>query len=398
MLKTIAGRYILFGILGIESLILPYFLSKEDFGEAEFLKFTAFLFQFALFGAGTGYVIRYLKDSVENRAALTADLVRGAFVQALLIGGCILYFNSWIIALLSVLTMFAMALENITKVREEYLLAMSYKPILSLLLIALIPVYILMGIQLEIYVLGAFCIATFIYTIITLRRSGLSFKTIFPHIDKSWASIVNYGRNISAGFLINISTALTFLFFYIDRSVVREKFPTLLGDYSLSYAIMQMTIVAITAFSYVNVVEFGKEHADLPRLKTKVYKAFKYCFLFYIVFGVCSIAFAYGAEIFYGYDAVFETTSLMVGLFGVANVMGSLNAAHIYLGTIKIMASLMLVVFIISLALNAFIPYGEEYSYYLLLTKTYGLYFIFSVLSFSYVCYKLRAVKGSPII
>jgi len=256
----------------------------------------------------------------------------------------------------------------------------------------------LMGIQLEIYVLGAFCIATFIYTIITLRRSGISFKTIFPDKDKIWGSFVNYGRNISAGFLINISTALTFLFFYIDRSVVREKFPTLLGDYSLSYAIMQMTIVAITAFSYVNVVEFGKEHANLPRLKTKIYKAFKYCFLFYIVFGVCSVAFAYGAEIFYGYDAVFETTFLMVGLFGVANVLGSLNAAHIYLGSIKIMASMMLVVFLISLSLNAFIPYDAEHSYYLLLTKTYGLYFIFSVLSFSYVCYKLRAVKGSPIL
>ena len=136
-------------------------------------------------------------------------------------------------------------------------------------------------------------------------------------------------------------------------------------------------------------MEFGKKQADKAQFKKVVYNSLARCFTFYIVIGLCSIAFAYGAEEFYKYDAVFETTLLMVGLFGFANVLGSLNAAHLYLGSINILSAIVLVTFSISISLNLVIPLETRYDYYFLLFKTYGLFLLFSIVSFSLIWYKL---------
>lgn len=385
MLKTVAGRYVLFAVLGVEALTLPYFLPKEAYGEVEFLKFTGFLFQFALFGAGTGYVVRYLKTDPEGLAPLTMGFLKWGCIHAILIGAGVLFVKSWTIAILSMLAIIAMILESMVKVRERYLLAMAFKPILSATLIAALPVVLIGGLPIEDYVVAAFAVATTLYGYICVRvglrgRHDKAFR-----LTAGDPGINNYGRNISSGFLINASTAITFLFFYVDRTLVRDWFPDRLADYSLSYAIMQLTVVAITTFSYVNVVEFGKDHVEPGVLKAKVYKALKHCMAFYLVFGGASIAFAYGAESFYGYDSVFETTSLMVGLFGLANVLASLNAAHLYLGSIRMMALLAAVTFIISLAANTLIGPDLRDGYFILLGKTYGLYLVFAILSFLYI-------------
>ncbi|MDA7568195.1 hypothetical protein N8742_00660 [Emcibacteraceae bacterium] len=394
MVKTLVGRYLLFSILGIETLLLPYFLSKDVYGEVEFLKFTVFLAQFALFGSGTGYVVRFLEPKTSNKVLLTQDFIIMSFLHGLIIGGIIFIFKSWVLAILTILAIIAISFESIIKVREKYLLAMSFKPILSSILICTLPFMLIYNWNVEKYLLTAFIIATAIFIIVIFRCIG---KELL-NISTFRMNIKDYFQNISAGFMINISTAMLFSFFYIDRAIVRNVFPERLGDYSLSYAIMQLTIVAITTFSYVNLVEFGKEQSDLTLFKNKVFKAFRQCFVLYIVIGTCSIIFSYGAEKFYNYEAVFETTTLMVGLFGFANVMSSLNAAHLYLGTINKMAILMLGFFILSIILNFTISYSTPESYYLLLGKTYGLYLLFSLVSCLYISFKLHfVVKNTEV-
>jgi len=391
MLKIVIGRYLLFGILGVETLLLPFFLTKETYGEIEFLKFTAFLAQFALFGSGTGYVVQFLKAEVFDRLLLSYNFILFAVFHGLIIGIIIVFFESWVIAILSFSAIVAMSFESIIKVREKYLLAMSFKPILSLILILLLPLMINFNWKIDSYVLNAFIISTIIFASIIFNKLVIE---IWPEkIQK--LNFGSYVNNITSGFVINISTAMIFAFFYIDRAIVRSSFPDKLGDYSLSYAIMQLTIVAITTFSYVNLVEFGKEKSDIVKFKEAVFRALRLCFILYVLIGACSIVFSYWAETFYNYDAVFETTLLMVGLFGFANVLSSLNAAHLYLGSVNFMTCLMVVFFIISISLNFVIPFDTVESYYILLAKTYGLFLLFSMFSFLYICYKLRTVTNT---
>jgi hypothetical protein len=394
MLKTVIGRYMLFSVLAIEVMILPYFFSKEIYGEIEFLKYTAFLAQFALFGAGTGYIVKFFKNKSTSKT-LTTTFVIGACIHSIVAGGIILLlFKSWVIAILSVFTLLALVLESVIKVREKYLLAMSFKPILSVGLIFLIPGIVLLDWSLSSYILLAFSFAIVIYTIIAIQLMEGGTPRVGPIMTPVRVFVKSYSENIKSGFMINISTAMMFLFFYIDRATIRNNFPELLGDYSLSFSIMQLTIVAITTFSYVNLIEFGKKQADAVQFKKKIYRALWRCFILYIAIGICSIIFAYGAENFYHYDAVFETTLLMVGLFGFANVLTSVNAAHLYLGSVNVMAIMMCVILVISISLNLMIPLNTIFDYYVLLGKTYGLYLLFSILSFMYVYKGLQTITN----
>ncbi|MBV1952751.1 MAG: hypothetical protein KUG64_11230 [Cycloclasticus sp.] len=392
MIEIIAGRYFLFGILGIEALVLPFFLPKEVYGEVEFLKYTAFLAQFALMGSGTGYLVTSLKESNFSRSELTYGFVVGALLHASLVAALAMFFDNWIFAALSFTAIVAMVLETVVKAREKYLLAMSFKPVLSLVLILCLPVILLDSMLVEYFVLISFCIALLIYFVIINYVLDIKSDVGSGAPASFNVLILNYVQNIRSGFVLNISTAMIFLFFYIDRFTVKKEFPGFLGDYSLSFSIMQLTVVAITTFSYVNVVEFGKDQNEYEILKKKIFSSLKKCFILYVVIGFCSLIFAYIAESFYGYELVFETTLLMVSLFGLASVLASVNSAHLYLGSVNVMAGMMLVSLIVSVSLNFVVPLNSNDGYYLLLGKTYGLFLLFSVCSFCYICYRLRVV------
>lgn len=392
MLRFLAGRYLLFGILGVETLLLPLFLSKEAYGEVEFLKFTAFLTQFLLIGSATGYIVRYFKEPVEQRDQLTRIFILGAFLQTIVVCVVALSFGYWTVAFLSLFAMLALVFESISKVHENYLLSMSFKPILSLAIISLIPVFLVVQFSVESYVIIGFVITSVIYIGLILYRSiqytgkVVSWKNILFRI---W--LKSYLENIKSGFIVNISTAMIFLFFYVDRAVIRNQFPEFLGDYSLSFSIMQITIVAITAFSYVNIVEFGKSQDNLEELKLKVMGSIRRCMILFCILGSASSIFSYFASAFYGYTEVFKTTTLMLLLFGLANVLSSLNAVHLYLGSVNKVALLIAVAFLVSVSLNCVIDFSSLEGYYMLLVKTYSIYFIVSLVSFLYVAKKLKS-------
>lgn len=385
MLRTIAGRYLLFAVLGVEALLLPYFLPKEVYAEVEFYKFTAFLTQFLLFGAGTGYVIRYLRTKNQNRDTLTTNFFFFACLQALVVGVVFSIFGSWVGAILAMVAILAIVLESIVKVKERYLLAMSFKPLLSIMLICFLPIKLIFRCDLYCYLCLSFVMTIIVYGSIVAHAKLVKVKKENNAIALVLFHPNEYLKNITKGFVMNLSTAMMFIFFYIDRAVVRKNFPDLLGDYSLSYSIMQLTIVAITTFSYVNLIEFGKEKADSYIFKEKVFLAFRKCLILFLIIGTCSVGFAYCAEIFYGYEQVFETTSLMVVLFGLANVLGSLNAVHLYIGSVGVMTAMMLLTILTSITINWFIPLESTGNYYLLLGKTYGLYLFFAIFSFLYI-------------
>ena len=384
----------LFSILGIEALLLPYFLSKDVYGEVEFYKFSAFLAQFLLFGSGTGYVVRYLKSPFQNRDIITFNFYFFAYFHALFAGIVIAWFSSWAIAILSFFTMLAMIFESTIKVKEKYLLAMSFKPLLSFMLICFLPLLLLFQWQLTNYLVSAYSLAIILYVVLGRRAQRIEKRKGGKlSITSFFVAVNNYTKNIKSGFVMNASTAMMFGFFYIDRAIVRDKFPELLGDYSLSYSIMQLTIVAITTFSYVNLIEFGKEKTESSLFKKKLVVSFKKCSILFLIIGSCSIVFSYGAEQFYNYEQVFETTILMVVLFGISNVFSSLNSAHLYLGSVHIMTAMMLFTITASLTLNWYLPFKSINDYYILLGKTYGLYLLFSLFSGTYIFYKLHNIE-----
>ncbi|MEZ7206959.1 hypothetical protein [Pseudoalteromonas sp. DY56-GL79] len=372
--------------MGLEALIMPYFLPKQTYGEVEFYKFSAFFAQFLLIGAGTGYVVRFMEKYDAYMAKFKLDFISLGLVHALASGLLISAFYDWQAGLLAMLAVFALVIESIMKANEDYLAAMSFKPLLSVILLALLPAFFY------------FEISVYSYLIISFLASFIIFTTCFALLNKdikgntlATSSLDSYISCIKKGFLMHLSTAVIYAFFYFDRLFLKENSPELLADYSLSFAIMQLTIVAITTFSYVNLVEFGKSSNDLDEMAKKIRLSLMRCFAFYMVIGSVSIIFSYFAEIFYGYEHVFETTFIMVALFGLANVLNSLNSAHAYLKSNRIMFVLLALFFCISFSSNYWFNFEGTAGYYNLMLKTYLCFLGFSISSSMYIFYRLKS-------
>ncbi|WP_262694122.1 hypothetical protein [Kordiimonas aquimaris] len=397
MLRTVIGRYILYGILGIEALLLPYFLSAKVYGEIEYYKFTGFFLQFALFGAGTGYITLFLNKKAESDQLITRHFMTGAFVHIMLLSLLLFVLDYLFLAVIGAMTAFALVIESLLKVRKRYLLAMSYKPILSIAVVASLPWMLNSDLEADTIVSVAFLIATLAYASVaylSLDRPNLAFFFRFSSLRK--ISISAYLENVRAGILINVSTAMIFLFFFIDRTMIRNHFNNSLADYSLSFSIAQLTMVAITTFSYVNIVEYGSNSDNHKRLKQSIKLSLVRVLWLYAVIGFVTLVFSYYAERIYGYERVFETTIIMVSILGLANVLNSISAAHLYLGGYKPLTLLMAVFFSISVFLNTLIPFENDWAYYILLIKTYGLYLGFSVISALLVWLRLLRTNVSP--
>lgn len=399
MLRTVLGRYALFGVLGVEALLLPYFLSEQVYGEIEYYKFTGFLLQFMLLGASTGYVTLFLKKTPAPDQSTTRYFVTGAFLHIGLVSVVLFLLDYKLLALIGALTAFAMVVETLLKVRRQYLLAMSFKPILSVTVLASLPLVLHYELTATTLVLGAFLVATLVYTSLACLSVGRAvFSEVFQLPALKCFSGKAYFKNVREGILINASTAMTFLFFFTDRTMVRTHFNSSLADYSLSFSIAQLTMVAITTFSYVNIVEYGANTASHENLKQSIALSLKSVLQLYGAIGPITIGFSYFAESIYGYENVFETTLIMVSVLGLANVLNSISAAHLYLGGYRGLALLMAVSLGISVLLNSVVPLEGVWAYYLLLIKTYGLYLGFSAISALLVWYRLRRIEASPSV
>ena len=384
MRGIVLKRYLLFVILGIETLTLPLFLSKDLYGEIEFIKQTALLAQFGLLGAGTGYTVLYLNQKESIYDHQTQPFVLIGLIHSLFIGGGLFLFFNTITALTAAVFCFALIIESALKVRQRYVIAMSFKPLLAIVTLSLLPLLVTKHIIFPTFVVASFSIAIIIF----IAFAAPSIKG-FNRLTLNF-SIYKYGLFIKEGFIINSATALTFLLFYIDRMIIKTQFSQQLADYSLSFSITQIAIVAITTFSYVNIIEFGKQYDGPKQLKERITKSIFTTVKFYIPLGLISIIFSYFAEHIYGYDKVFETTTIMVTMFGIANVLISINSAHLYLGTVPTLATMVLSTLVISVTLNAFIPFGISQSYYLMIVKTYGIFLVFSITSALFVFKKLQ--------
>lgn len=229
MLRIIISRYALFLIMGVEALLLPYFLSKELYGEIEFYRYTAFLFQFLLFGSGTGYVVRALTTHSGSIKILKNFLVCGC-IHAAFVAVFISFSYSLVLGLLAFLVMAAFVIESILKTQEYFLTAMLFKPMVSLSLIIALPViYFVEGSGLY-YVFASFLLSFMIFLYLSKRvvfKSNVSDESVVSFSD----SFQLYFENVKKGFVMNVSTAMTFVFFYYDRAVIRDNHPQLLADY-----------------------------------------------------------------------------------------------------------------------------------------------------------------------
>ena len=371
--------------------MLPFFLPKEQYGEIEFIKFTAFLLQFSLLGAGTGYIVSYFDKSKEAEVS-GSFFVLGVVVSSLITGVLMACFVHWAMGIVAVAAVWAIAAESMIKVKERYLLAMAFKPLLSISLILILPAIIWFEYSVIQYFMLCIVTAVSVYLILMISLLKLNVRVQLSFTKIGFCKYLrNYWGYIKSGFIMNVSTVMTFLFFYMDRVSIRENHPEYLADYSLSFAIMQMTVVAITTFSYVNIVEFGKSSLDAKGLKVKVVTSLKRCFVFYVALGGASIVFSFAAEAFYGYKMVFETTSIMVMLFGLASVFSSVNSLYLYLDRINVLAIFTLVALFISILLSWNMSFLGESGYYFLLFKTYGVFLLLTIVSIIYIVMKLQA-------
>ncbi|WP_343844260.1 hypothetical protein [Bowmanella denitrificans] len=382
LFKLLLGRYIIFSLIGVETLVLPYFLNKGVYAQVEFLKFTFILFNFVALGAGTGYITDTINSS--NRTDLNAMvLIVGGGLYAFCVSAILLFLKLDVLAVLVWFSVLTILIESILKTREKYLAAMSFKPILAVTLIAGAVAFQVSDSSVSYYVLFSVALSFVLFAILAcsfLIDKGY-IKSQLQKIN-FLASIKGFWFCVKAGVLMNSATAILFIMLYMDRLFIKNHFNDFLADYSLAFAITQLTMVAVTTFSYTNIVALGKEGKN--RLHSKVTEQMKKCFSLFVPLAIATLAFAYVAEKFYGYKYLFEICLIMVMLLGLANVFMSVNSVYIYLGKMKFLVILSLISCAISLLLYPLMLVAGIHGLYLVLIKTYSVFLILSIILYGY--------------
>lgn len=369
----IVARYSIYLIIAIETILLPTLIAPSKYAEIEFLKYTALLGQFILTGACTGYIrhLYFPKLKLSPNAFLTCSTL-----HCMLIAVALFPFLGTVEIIIIAFTSLATVTEAILRGREDYMKALSFKPILSLSIITLA-------------IIGAFnhTEAEKIILFATTLAAGSIALFALPHFSdkQGYVGVLHtiklYVASITYGFYTNIATALTFLLFYQHRIHIKESSFEVLHVYSLSFALTQAANLAVTTIAYRRINDFGKLQGKVSE-ELKLAKAtVAVGLILFIAAAAIVISFSYFAEQYYQYENLFECTAIMMVLQGLGNVANSVNAIHLYSGKMRLICIAMLGTTLTSIYLSSEIKITSEASFLLSVFCNSSLYLGFSLFS-----------------
>ena len=341
---VIAGRYGLYGIIAIETLVVPYLLEDNFYGLVEYYRNLVLLFQFLFVGLCTGYInIKYKFDR---------DMI-GEFVGSaggiILLGaaGSLIFFKSWLLAIAVTFVMLALVLETLLKSQAKYTRAIMFKPLYSLSYV-LISYFLYSGLIRStdnLNEIAIVCLSALLAILIwgpvclpVLRQLSISIRF-------SLRGALELIRN---GILVNLATFVLALHLFGDRHIIKELFPDILPDYSFAMNTSQFVILAITTLTYINQVEMGKAYLKAGRrgLRECLGITLKRVLIIYVALNMIFAPMVLGFENFIPFDHFARYALLTVFLYGIAHVLFSVNIALVYLNkfaVIPVMLSLSLI-------------------------------------------------------
>ena len=368
-LRVVFIRYALFGLVGLEALLIPFMLAPERFAEIEYFRNLVFLFQFAFLGLCTGYITHRYRENDDQKETLLAGAASLALVATSAVW---IVSGSSALAVAVLIVMSAFLIETLLKADVRYTLAILFKPLCSVVYLSLAGIFLLTGAGaglVEATVVMLICVGAIVGWLPLILRSIKA-----PRLRPQFR-VGPLGSMFKSGLIINLTTLLVMLHLFLDRHFIREAFPDLLPDYSFAMNLAQFVILAITTIGYMNQVEIGRTFQDsgIDGIKTYVGKSLKRTFSIYLILNLLLVPVGIVVQRLIGFDDLLPFLFTTSVLLGAALSLFSINAALAYLRKFNVVAAMLLVTLVANVLLDRFwlvpssLPYGLILTSYLAL-------------------------------
>ena len=366
-LRVVFIRYALFGLVGLEALLIPFMLAPERFAEIEYFRNLVFLFQFAFLGLCTGYITHRYRENDDQKETLLAGAASLALVATSAVW---IVSGSSALAVAVLIVMSAFLIETLLKADVRYTLAILFKPLCSVVYLSLAGIFLLTGAGaglVEATVVMLICVGAIVGWLPLILRSIKA-----PRLRPQFR-VGPLGSMFKSGLIINLTTLLVMLHLFLDRHFIREAFPDLLPDYSFAMNLAQFVILAITTIGYMNQVEIGRTFQDsgIDGIKTYVGKSLKRTFSIYLILNLLLVPVGIVVQRLIGFDDLLPFLFTTSVLLGAALSLFSINAALAYLRKFNVVAAMLLVTLVANVLLDRFwlvpssLPYGLILTSYL---------------------------------
>lgn len=276
--KFIFTRYVFYGFIGLEIILMPLLLSGENYGNLEFIKYTSSLLPLGLLGAHTGYMKIYYNS---GRDYFNELLFNGLLVLvAIGFLGSIIYSN-WLYCLSTVAVGLSFILEKKLLINKKFTLAILFKPLLSLFMITIAGLSYLVYsvVELNSVIFGGYLLSIVAFFFLfknSLEINDLKLKFSFDF----W----KYYKMLKEGLMLNLSTVVFTVFMYSDRFLINTYFNQHLSSYSFAFNFSALVIVGLSSLNMISQVDLGENTETSSR--ENIIQIFKKAFFTFTILGV----------------------------------------------------------------------------------------------------------------
>jgi hypothetical protein len=372
--KLILGRYLLFGITGIEILLLPKLLSDENYVEVEYWRQLFNLSPLLLFGAGSGYIILYHKQKVDYSKTLLYYNI--AILFGTVFVGIITSPNQWYLSFI-VIGALGISLERIYQAKGYLILASLLKPIISVLFIFLLVVTNKNSEKTTIIICFVFCLllSVVIYLLIGTAKRLITLRFNLTNYKPNIKDLLKCIKN---GYYINLTSYIVVLQLFLQRNVILEYHPNVSRSYTFSFALATCLSVASTSLALLNQNKIGTntekytlyDFNKMVRIALQVYTVVTLLFS-----AICLpiLQYIYDIDQFL---IVFVLTQLTFGLY---TAISSVFSVGYYYNCGILLLKLHVVAFIADLISTYILLYVNSTLFIIVLVKPFGILIIVSI-------------------
>ena len=239
------GRFALIAVSTLEAISLPYILPETSYVNIELYRTIATLAIFSHFGILNGFVFDYLK--LGNK-----DIFSEYFTSFLLFSFIlfvILFWYNKYYAFIVFSVLIAVYFENLSKVKEKYILAFANKAIVSTYFLA--GIFLLRNFR---YTTDIIYVSSYVALAITLLLIN------FNNVELKVPDIRVLFTPLKIGLPLMAGTAGYALIVYLERLHGMNTDINVMAPYSMSMTLLAIGIVVLSTYNYVQSVELSRNH------------------------------------------------------------------------------------------------------------------------------------------
>jgi hypothetical protein len=324
MINFVFTRYLTYAIVFLEVFIVPLILTKEDFGQYEYLKNVISLSSFVLLGSHTGFVYYYYTSKKDH----FVELINGSYIILITMSLIYsIYFRSFYFIPLIMCYGSTVFFEKKLQVERKLYLAILFKPVLSL--ISLLTLFITLNVfHFDINITKFLTIIYIVSLLFWIFLIYIFAPSMVHDIFRKWSfkknDIIVFYNLIKAGIVENFATIILLFYFFADRFLLKNFYSEELSSYSLAFNFSQLIFVGMNSMTYVNNIEIGEKLHSINKIH--IINIFKKSFLIFLLLLICVNIIGFFYQIFVqNFQNLTQYTfilSLFIGLYYTFNVIG----------------------------------------------------------------------------